>query len=474
MASMAKRTLILVICRIMNFGVVILSPIFMVRLFDVTAYGQYREFVLYYFLLSGILLFAIHTNPIYFIARYPEKERETISQTALMLFIASILGSAAVYLGRGLILSKTSFDFILPLILFVFFHFNLEYWESYCLGRKRTDHVLYFSATRAIVRMTAIIVVAWMTRSVMAAIWTIVLLEVVKCVFVLAASRRLFTARIDRPLLREQLRYIVPMGSAAAIDRTSTDLAKVVVSSTLGANVLAIYSIGNYQVPIIQVVRSSIMDVLFPEMTQASERDRIVLWKKATVALCFLVFPLFAVFSWFAKTVIVTLFTKEYLSAVPIFRIYLTLMLIQCFDLASPLRAINKTIFFVSGNIIHLVVNIALIAVLFRFMGIYAPPVAFIAGSIVFTFYLAWKVMSIYGLSPAALVDWKKVLIILVSCAAALPVLFAGMLVDMNPILEAVIFSVLYLAVYLFIITRSGIDEVRLILLKFTRRLRKF
>ncbi len=90
MASMAKRTLILVICRIMNFGVVILSPIFMVRLFDVTSYGQYREFVLYYFLLSGIMLFSIHTNPIYFIARYPEKERETISQTALMLFIASL------------------------------------------------------------------------------------------------------------------------------------------------------------------------------------------------------------------------------------------------------------------------------------------------------------------------------------------------------------------------------------------------
>ena len=179
------------------------------------------------------------------------------------------------------------------------------------------------------------------------------------------------------PLLREQLRYIVPMGSGAAIERANADMAKVVVSSTLGVHSLAIYSIGNYQVPIIQVVRSSIMDVLFPEMTQANEHDRMVLWKKTTVALCFLVFPLFAIFLWFAKTVIVTLFTEEYIAAVPIFRIYLTLMLIQCFDLSSPLRAINKTIFFLMGNIIHLVVNIALIAALFHFIGIYAPPIAF-------------------------------------------------------------------------------------------------
>ena len=181
---MAKRTLILVICRVMSIGVVMLSPIFMVRLFDVTAYGQYREFVLYYFLLSVILIFSIQTNPIYFIARYPGKERETVTHTALMLLAVSLVGCAGIYLGKGLILSRTSYDFILPLILYVFFYVNLEYYESYCLGKKRTDYVLYFSATRALVRLAAVILVAWITRSIMAVIWTIVFLEVVKCVFV--------------------------------------------------------------------------------------------------------------------------------------------------------------------------------------------------------------------------------------------------------------------------------------------------
>ncbi len=473
LASMAKRTLILVICRVMSIGVVMLSPIFMVRLFDVTAYGQYKEFVLYYFLLSGIFIFSIQTNPIYFIAKYPDRERETITHTAMMLFAVSLIGCAGVYLGKGLILSRTSYDFILPLVLFLFFHLNLEYYESYCLGRKRADYVLYFSATRSLVRLAAVIVVAWITRSVMAVIWTIVFLEVVKCVFVYFASRKLLAAHVDMPLLREQLRYIVPMGSGAAIERANADMAKVVVSSTLGAHTLAIYSIGNYQVPIIQVVRSSIMDVLFPEMTQANEHDRMVLWKKTTVALCFLVFPLFAVFLWFAKTVIVTLFTEEYVAAVPIFRIYLTLMLIQCFDLSSPLRAINKTIFFLMGNIIHLVVNIALIAALFHFIGIYAPPVAFIAGTLVFTLFLAWKVMSIYGLSLAGLVDWRKVLVIAFSCAACLPVLYAGTFIHMNPVVKAVAFSILYLGLYVFIISRTGIEEVTTILARSVRFIKR-
>jgi len=470
---MAKRTFILVICRVMSVGVVMLSPIFMVRLFDITSYGQYREFVLYYFLLSGMLIFSIQTNPIYFIAKYPDKARETVTHTALMLFAMSLIGCAGIYFGRGLILSKTSYDFILPLILYVFFYVNLEYYESYCLGRKRADHVLYFTATRSIVRLAAIIIAAWITRSVMAVIWTIVFMEVIKCIFVLAVSRKLLTRQIDLPLFREQLRYVVPIGSGSAIERANADMAKVVVSSTLGTDVLAIYSIGNYQVPIIQVIRSSIMDVLFPEMTQAGEHDRMILWKKVTITLCFLVFPMFAVFFWFAKTVIVTLFTEEYVSAVPIFRIYLTLMLIQCFDLASPLRAINRTIFFLMGNIIHFAVNIALIAVLFRYIGIYAPPIAFITGALIFTLFLGWKVMSIYRLNLAELVDWRKVFVITISCAACLPVLYAGAIVHMNSVAKAVVFSSLYLSVYTFIISLSGIEEVSLIKTKLSKRLKR-
>ncbi len=473
MASMAKRTFILVICRIMSIGVVMMSPIFMVRLFDITAYGQYREFVLYYFLLSGILIFSIHTNPIYFISKYPGKERQTVTHTALMLLAVSLIGCAGIYIGKGLILSRTSYDFILPLILYVFFFVNLEYYESYCLGRKRTDHVLYFSATRTLVRLAAVIIVAWITRSVMAVIWTIVFLEVIKCIFVLIASRNLFVSHIELPLLKDQLRYIVPVGFAAAIERANADMAKVVVSSTLGTRVLAIYSIGNYQVPIIQVVRSSIMDVLFPEMTQANERDRIVLWKKATIALCFLVFPLFTIFFWFAKTVIITLFTEEYISAVPIFRIYLTLMLIQCFDFASPLRAINRNVFFLAGNIMQLFVNIALIAILFRFVAIYAPPTAFIAGFLAFSVFLAWKVLSIYKLSLSSLIDTRKIIVIIFSCIATLPVLYAGSMVHIHPVIRAVVFSSLYLAGYAWIVNRSGIEEVALLKSKLLKRIKR-
>jgi O-antigen/teichoic acid export membrane protein len=473
LASLTRRTLILALCRALNYGVILLSPIFLVRIFDVTSYGQYREFVLYYFLITGLLIFSVGVNPLYFIAKYPEKARQIISHTAIILFAISIVGSIGVFLARNYILDRTSYDFIAALILYVFFFLNLEYFESYSLGRKRSDHVLYYSATRALLRIATIITVAYFTRSVIAVIWAIVALEVLKCIFMLIVSRKLFTLKLDAQLLKEQVRYIVPLGSSNAITRVNVDLAKLVVSTTLGVNGLAIYSIGNYQVPIIHAVRSSIMDVLFPEMTKADEMERMLMWKRAAVVLCFLVFPVFVVFFWNAETVIVTLFGEKYINAVPIFKVYLTLMLIQCFDMAIPLRAINKNKYIFFGNIIHLIVNVSFILLTFKFLGMMAPPIAYVIGILFFTIYLAWKVLDHYPLSLRQLVMWRKVLTIVMVCLISLPILYADRYFDLHPVLKAVVFSLLFMGAYLFILTRFKIDEVGIIVSKFMGMLKR-
>ncbi|MBN1165175.1 MAG: oligosaccharide flippase family protein [Candidatus Krumholzibacteriota bacterium] len=474
MTSLTKRTVILVICRVLNYGVLrMLSPIFFARIFDVTSYGQYREFILYFYLIAMILVFSVNTNLIYFIPKHPHKERESVTNTAVMLFILSLVGVAAVYGGRNLILSRTSYDFVKPLIIYIFLFINFQYFESYCLGRKRADHVLYYSASHTLLQMMSIIIVAYITRSVKAVIWTLVIFEACRCLFVILMSVRLITPHIDRELLREQLRYIVPLGTSSGITRINTDLARVVVSTTLGADMLAIYSIGNYQVPIINMVRASLMDVLFPEMTQANEKDRITLWKRATVVLCAVVFPVFTIFLYFSRTVIVTLFTTKYLMSVPLFRIYLFLMPLQCFDLASPLRAMNRNKYFVLGNVLHLVTNIGLILILFRPLGIIAPALAYVIGILVFSGFLARKMMSIYQLSFAQLAMWNKIFKIVRGVVLTLPILLASRLVVIHDVAEAMIFSGAYLVIYFVIMVRSGVDEIDLMVSKLTRRLKR-
>lgn len=472
MASLTKRATVLIFCRVMNYGVMLLSPVFLVRIFDRYAFGQYREFMLYAILIAGVIEFTINTNLIYFIPKYPDRERQSVTHTVFFILITSILGLISVYILKSLIFARTSYDFVVPLIVYLFFFLNFEFFENYWLGKKRTDYVLYYSSGRVFVRTAALLVAAYVSRDVMAVIRTMIVVECIKCLFVFTMLRGVLTRRLDRALLREQLRFILPLGSAGVLALVNSQLANLFISIKMGVERLALYTIGGQQIPVISIVRSSVMDVLFPEMAQIGDAERLQLWRRANVIFCFMVFPVYAVFFCYARTFIETLFKADYLAAVPLFRIYLTLMVIQCFEMGTPLRAINQNKYFIFGSVLDLSINIGLIFLLYRPMGFMAPALSFVLAESTTAAYLGSRILHFYRIPLRELFLWNRIFTILCCAVLALPVLVAGMWVGLNPVVRAVSFSILYLVVYYVAIRRLRIDEVELLVDKMANRLR--
>ncbi len=456
----------------MNYSVMLLSPIFLVRIFDVREVGLYGEFILYATLIAGLIEFTINTNLIYFIPKYPDRERQSVTHTAILMLMTSTAGLIGVYIFKGVILARTHYDFILPLILYLFFFVNSEFFESYWLGKKRTDIVLYYSTGRVLVRTAALLVSAYVSGDVMTVIRTLIVVECVKCLFVFAMLRGVLTRRLDRALLREQLRFIVPLGSAVVLGLVNSQLASLVISIKMGVERLAFYRIGGQQIPVMGIVRASVMDVLFPEMAQLGDAERLRLWRRANVVFCFVVFPVYAVFFCYAHPFIETLFRAEYLAAVPLFRIYLALMVIQCFEMGTPLRAINQNKYFIFGSVLGLSINIGLIFLLFRPVGFIAPALSFIVAELATTAYLANRILHFYRIPLRELFLWKRIFTILCCATLALPVLVAGLWVEIDPVVRAVSFSILYLVVYYVAIRRFKIAEVELLVDKLASRLR--
>ncbi len=457
----------------MNYSVMLLSPIFLVRIFDRYAYGQYREFMVYAILIAGLIEFTVNTNLIYFIPKYPDREKQSVTHTAFLIFVTSIVGLFAVYLFKGLIFARTSYDFVVPLLAYVFFFLNFEFFENYWLGKKRTDYVLYFSSGRVFVRTAALLVAAYVSRDVMTVIRTMIVVECIKGLFVFAMLRGVLTWRLDRALLGEQLRFIVPLGSAGVLALINNQLANLFISIKLGVERLALYSIGGQQIPIINIVRASVMDVLFPEMAQRGDAERLHLWRRANVVFCAMVFPVYAVFFCYARAFIETLFTADYLAAVPLFRIYLTLIVIQCFEMGTPLRAINQNKYFIFGSAVDLSINIGLILLLYRPVGFIAPALSFVIAECATAAYLGSRILHFYRIPLRGLFLWNRIFAILGCAALALPVLVTGLWVNLNPVVRAVSFSVLYLIVYYVAIRRLKIDEVELLVDKLASRFRE-
>ncbi len=64
----------------MNQGLVIISPILLVRLLTVEEFGRYREFLLYAGLLTTICAFGINNSLLYFIPSRPNSVRQMVRQ----------------------------------------------------------------------------------------------------------------------------------------------------------------------------------------------------------------------------------------------------------------------------------------------------------------------------------------------------------------------------------------------------------
>jgi O-antigen/teichoic acid export membrane protein len=331
----------------MNFSILFLGPIFLVRILDLQTYGQYREFLLYTMLFANFLGFAINSNLLYFVPKEPGKERALITHTAIFSFSACFIGILIIILCRNLILAKISYDFIFPLILYLIFFLNLDFWEMYWLGKKKSEIVLYYSSLRTLIRITVIILIAYFTQNIKFIIYSMIGVELVRFIFVLIyfIHIRGFTKNLKYEIIKDQLTFIIPLGIASTIIYFSNQLGHLFISINLGVNFLALYTIGSYQMPILGIIRSSVTDVIFPEMVQRNKADLLEglkLWQKKNFVSCFITFPVFIVLFFYAEVFIKVLFTESYLAATPIFRIYLFFMVRQCFEMSSPLRSLNK------------------------------------------------------------------------------------------------------------------------------------
>jgi O-antigen/teichoic acid export membrane protein len=415
MSGFARSAMVLSLSRISNYGLMIISPVILVRFLSVRDFGHYREFLLYASLVQTVAGFSIYDSLLYFIPAHPKSSwrivRETNTLTAVMS--GAVVGGCLIlnFLTGGMFIGS----YAIPVALYVMFYVNVDFWEGYWLAMHRPTSVFAYTTARLTVRLLVVVSVAVLTADVATIIWSLIALEGLR----LAISSVAWTIA-DRasyePLLenmrRDQLRFCVPVGLATVCYLISRNLGNVAVAKYLGAAALAQFTIGTYGEPIIIALRSSLSTVVLPELVRrgASSRDALLLlWQRTTVINCVLLFPAAVVAVVFAEPLIVKAFGVSYRPAVPILQLYALVIIRSCFDFSPPLRAINKTRPLVTSNIAAALGSAVTLTVLLPLMGVVGAGVALVISSLVEAVYLAWSVKRLYRLTWAALLPWKTV-----------------------------------------------------------------
>lgn len=432
MSGIANRTAILTLSRLASYGLMLVSPIFLVRLLTVADFGHYREFLLYASILQALAQFSINDSLLYCVPANPSSPWRLARQTILLTLCSSVLVVAALLALDTASGGRLVNGYVMPLAAYTLFSVNLDFWEYFWLANGRARPVFVYSATRLAVRVLVVVITAAVTHDVRDIIWALVATEGLRLLAAGVTFLILDSSRREPPLRepwRDQLRFCVPSGIASLLAMLNRNLSNVIVARTLGAVPLAHYAIGRFGEPVVATVRNSVSSVILPEMVRkdrgghAGGNAALALWKKATVVNTILLFPVVVLVARYAEPLITTVFGASYVHAALIMQLYMLVVIRECFDFAPALRAVNRTRPLVESNVAGLAACAAAMLLLIPLAGLAGAMAAFVIASYVDALWLGWRSLQSYGIRVSEILPWRSI------GKTALAAVVAGLLV---------------------------------------------
>jgi O-antigen/teichoic acid export membrane protein len=412
MSGVGNQAAILTLARMANYGLLIISPVILVRLLSVAQFGSYREFLLYATVLNTLSIFSINASLLYFIPAEPHSRWRVVRQTAVLLAASSVLVVGAMvaidYVSGGRLVGH----FVLPLAAFTLLSTNLDFWDYYWVATGRTGLVFTYSSVRLAARVAVATVTAAVTHNVETIIWALVVLEGVRLFVVAIVWMFVDKSRKEPPLeepWRAQLRYCVPTGTASVLSMLTRNFGSLVVARTLGAVSFAHFAIGRSGDPIVNILRTSVSSVVLPEMVRRGRGSRdasMALWRRATVVNAIVLLPVAVLILCFATPLIAIAFGKRYVAAAIVLKIYTLVMVRECFDFSPAIRANNRTRPLVESNVLSLIACGILLALLVPVAGVAGAMAAVALATFVDAGWLAYRTMGSYQLTLGELIPW--------------------------------------------------------------------
>lgn len=414
MSGVGNRAAILTLSRLANYGLMLISPVILVRLLTVAQFGRYREFLLYVSLLQSLAIFSINDSLLYCIPAHPSCRWRTVRQTAALIACSSLITVVAVAALDRASGGRIIGTLLLPICLYTFLGSNLDFWDFYFLATDRPGRIFVYTSLRLASRVAVVLATAALTQDVQTIIWALIALEALRVIGTAIVMVVIDRGAAEPPLpepWREQLRFCVPSGAASVLSTLNRNLGGIFITKALGAVALAQYTVAKYGEPVVVTLRNSVSSVVLPEMVRrdrSSRENALALWKRSTVINTILLFPIVVLVERFAGPLVDTVFGPNYAPAALVLRIYMLFVVRECFDFAPALRAINVTGPLVASNVVSIAACALLLVILVPRGGVPGAMAAVIVAAFVDALWLGLATMRSYRVRAGELVPWAS------------------------------------------------------------------
>lgn len=490
--ALFRPALVLMTGRFLGFIAAFVIPIVLVRVFDQTEFGTYKQLFLVFSTLFGIFQLGMAESLYYFLPQEPRRAGSYIFNSLIVMGVLGALAAGMLWLGRSrvaLLLNNPELAEYLPLIgLYLIFMLLAVVLEIVMTVRKQ--HMAASSVyavsdlTRAIFSITPVLLFAdlrWL-------LWAGILFAVSRCCAMLVYINREFglSFRPDSSVLKKQLGYAVPFGVAGLIEILQMNYHMYVVSYYFDAAIFAIYAVGCLQIPLMDFLMTSTSNVMMVNMQEkliAKDHDAVVsIWLDSIRKLALIFCPLVAGLLVTAHELITLLFTSAYAGSIPIFMVWTASMLFATLLTDGALRVFAETRFLILQNLIRLGLIITLIQWFLLHFNLIGAILVTLLATAVAKICALWRLKIVMKVSIGQLLPWKSLAtILLIAASAMLPAILVKTQLLMPDFLRFMVTGFVFVLSYYLLLQRFGPmhDDEKAMLsqwlfLPFTRLLRVF
>jgi len=341
----------LVLARLGTALLTISIPLVLARCMALREYGTYKQLFLVSQTLSYVLPLGMAQSLYFFVPRADQK-RPYFIQTIAFMTVTGVLAALGLFAMEGVIgrsfsnpdLVSYRWEQAVYVVCFMA-SFSLEI-SLTTQGKTRHSAVVYLvSDTLRAAAMVVPVLLGFGLKGLMVASAGFAVVRYLCAWGVMLRSGE--GPAFDRRLFISQLIYALPFGAAMLVAVPQQYAHQYVVSSSVSPELFAIYAVGCFQIPVVDLLytpTSEVLMVRLGELDKAGQGEEgVAAFREATSKLALAFFPLAAFLFAAAPDLIEALFGARFASAAPLFRVSVVGVALAIMPMDGVLRARNQT-----------------------------------------------------------------------------------------------------------------------------------
>jgi O-antigen/teichoic acid export membrane protein len=456
-AEITRPAALLVTGRVVGLVASFAIGILLARMFAPATFGTYKQFFLVYGTLYGLAQLGMAESLYYFVPRNTSRTPRYVCNALLTLAAIGLVCLAGLYGWRTQIAARLSnaalADYMALAGLFLTFMLMSTVLEIVMVSRKKHLMAAVTYACSDIVRTLFFIVPAFAFLSLRAVFIGATAFAALRVVLVVVAIWRQYGRefRVDAALWREQLAYALPFALAVGVEVIQQNYHQYVVASRFDAATFAIYAVGCLQIPLVDMIMTSTVNVMMVKMAEDASHGEatVALWHETICRLAFLMVPLSVFLFVVARELILTLYTTTYAASIPIFMVWALTILPSIFAVNAVLRVFAETRFLLAMNLLRLAMVAALIGWFLSAFGMSGAVLVTLVSTLLVNIVGVGRIAHLLHVPLAAALPWGRLAGIFARAGmAAVPVLWITREMTLQPMIALGVSGAAYGVVY--------------------------